>query len=40
MFLYPSLEFAQYRMLWDDDLLRREVRHKNALRADSTAAGV
>src|SRR5438093_2124492 len=40
IFLYPTLEFAQCRMLWDDDLLRHGARHKNGLRADSTEAGV
>src|SRR2546426_3512617 len=40
IFLYPTLEFAQCRMLWDDDHLRHGARHKNGLRADSTAAGV
>lgn len=40
IFLYPTLEFAQCRMRWDDDLLRHGARHKNGLRADSTAAGV
>jgi hypothetical protein len=40
IFLYPSLEFAQCRMLWDDNLLRHGSRHKNGLRAASTAAGV
>src|SRR5712692_3876183 len=39
-FLYPTLEFAQCRMLWDDDLLRHGSRHKNGLRAASTEAGV
>jgi hypothetical protein len=40
IFSYPTLEFAQCRMLWDDDLLRHGARHKNGLRANSTAAGV
>ena len=40
IFLYPTLEFAQCRMLWDDDLLRHGSRHKSGLRADSTEAGV
>jgi hypothetical protein len=40
IFLYPTLEFAQCRMLWDDDLLRHGARHKNGLRAASTKAGV
>src|SRR5215813_2962366 len=40
IYLYPTLEFAQCRMLWDDDLLRHGARHKNGLRADSTEAGV
>jgi hypothetical protein len=40
IFLYPTLEFAQCRMLWDDDLLRHGSRHKNGLRAASTEAGV
>src|SRR5712691_11866321 len=39
-FLYPTLEFAQCRMLWDDDLLRHGSRHKNGLRADAPEAGV
>src|SRR5207244_11188988 len=40
IFLYPTLEFAQCRMLWDDDLLRPEARHKNGLRANATEVGV
>ncbi len=40
IFLYPTLEFAQCRMLWDDDLLRHGARHKNGLRAASTETGV
>jgi hypothetical protein len=40
IFLYPTLEFAQCRMLWDDDLLRHGSRHNNGLRAASTEAGV
>ena len=40
IFISYPLEFAQCRMLWDDDLLRHGSRHKNGLRADSTEAGV
>jgi len=40
IFLYPTLELAQCRMLWDGDLLRHGARHKNGLRADSPATGV
>ena len=40
IFLYPTLEFAQCRMLWDDDLLRHGARHKNGLRAASPETGV
>src|SRR5262245_40153105 len=40
IFLYPTLEFAQCRMLLDDDLLKHGARHKNSLRTDSIEAGV